>query len=118
MSQNDKSDEFYVALGECYNALNDAYWAASTIDAKDIILGCMRHVSDLRDIMLLQDLTKRNTAFKEAEEQIAVGNKRLEKLKEDIDNLINKIDAITKVVTTIGKILSLKNSIPGLSTIV
>lgn len=118
MPQNDKSEEFYIALGECYNALNDAYWAASTIDAKDIILGCMRHISDLRDIMLLQKLDERTAAFKEAEEQISVGNKRLEKLKEEIDNLINKIDAITKVINTIGKILSLKNSIPGLKLII
>lgn len=113
------SDEkqFYEALGECYNALDDAYWAASSIEVKDNILGCIRHVSDMRDIMLLNKLEDRTAEFGKVAEKIAAGNKRLEKLKDQIDDLINKIDAITKVVATISKVISFKALIPGLGAI-
>lgn len=114
----DKSNEFAVALGECFNALDDAFWAASSMETKDRIVGCMRHVAEMRDVMMLQDMDARSTAFAKAAERIAAGNKRLEKLKEDIDDLINKVDAITNVIGTIGKVLSLKSFIPGLSAII
>lgn len=101
-----KAEEFRIALEECWNALNEAYWVSSTMEAKDAITGCLDHISDLIDIMQLASFTQRTAQFQAVADQIEIGNKKLTKLKEDIDDLIKKVSTITKVLATIEKVFS------------
>ena len=100
------NDEFRMALEDCWSALNIAYWASSTAAAKDAIFGCLDFVSDLLDVAYVNDFQSRTTQFSNLADEIEVGNKKLSQLKKDIDKLIHKVDSITKVLTTIEKVIS------------
>lgn len=107
-----KANEFRIALEECWNALHDAYWASSTADAKDTITGCSRFISDLLDVMYLQDIKARTNSFTALAAEIEVGNKKLKELQDHIDKLIHNVGAITKVVSSIEKVITYIPLIP------
>lgn len=102
----DNAKEFRIALEECWSDLKEAYWASNTNQAKDEITGCREYVSELLQVMYIKELSARTENFNKMASNMAIGNKKLEKLKDDIDKLIGKIDTITKVVESLGKVLS------------
>jgi hypothetical protein len=104
MSVNN-NDEFRAALEDCWNALNSAYWASNTTGAKDKITGSADFVSALLDVMYVQSFQERSTRFGAIAGKIAIGNTKLKELKEEIDSLIQQIDAITNVISTIDRVL-------------
>lgn len=104
--KENQANEFRVALEECWNALNDAYWVANTNEAKDNITGCSNFISDLIDVMYTQEFSSRTNQFNKLAEKIEIGNKKLKELKKKIASLIQRIEAITKVISTIERVMN------------
>jgi hypothetical protein len=70
-----------------YNKLNDAYWAASTVEAKDQIHGAKDLVDQILDLLDQADLKSDNDA-------IATMTQTLKSCVKDLNDLQNKLDAI------------------------
>lgn len=106
-------DEMLVCFDECYNALSQSYWEASTIEGKDQIIGCLEFVSDLIDILLIRDLTSRTEQYEEAAPAIAQGKKKLDELKAEIDRLVHRVATVTRVIGAIERALKIWRFLPG-----
>lgn len=110
--KENQANEFRTSLEECWNALNEAYWASTTNEAKDAITGCSDFISDLIDVMYVQEFASRTAQFNNLAEKIEVGNKKLKELKKKIASLIHKIQAITNVISTIEKVMKFLPLLP------
>jgi hypothetical protein len=75
-----------------YNSLKDAYWAASTMEAKDEIHGAEDLVNGILDILDREDIESDNDA-------IACLTKGLKDSIKDLSDLQNKLDSIVHNVS-------------------
>ncbi len=90
---------------DLYNQLNDGYWSATSIDAKDRIRGISEIVYDILIDINRADLTSRTPEYVELEKAVEYVNKRLDKLKEEIDSIIKKLKLAGQIVNGIDKAL-------------
>ena len=99
--------EVHDAYAALYKYLDDAYWAASTIEGKDFIRGAADAVSDCVTALDVEDIKSRTADFKRLSEQVQMTQTKLNKLKEQIDDIIHKVDVAKSVTDAIGKAVSL-----------
>lgn len=104
--------EFRRALEECRSDLKEAYWSSNTDQAKDRITACREFVSDLLRVMYISEFAGRTEEFEEMADRFTIGNQKLEKLKEDIDELIERFETASKVMKSIEKVLGYIPLIP------
>jgi len=89
------------------NKLDEAFKAASTLDAKDKIYSAMEVIQDELNALIAAGL-KDNAAQYEAQTQIFKDSKaELEKLKNQIDTLISFIKIASEVISTLSSVIAL-----------
>jgi hypothetical protein len=94
------------AYSDLLDDLNDAYWAASSIDTKDQIYGMIEAVGGIISELDSADLNSRDAAYGVLVTNIASLNKQLEALQKGINSLISRINTSASVISDITKILS------------
>ena len=104
---NPTQQDVYAAYGELYQALTDAYWAASTIVDKDRMRGAADAVFDVLTALNQAEIKSRTQEYANLKTQVDVVTKKVTVLQEDIDSIIHKIDIATNVVQGITKALDL-----------
>jgi hypothetical protein len=110
-SQDDLSalqKTYYAA----YNALRDAYWAASTIEAKDEIHGAEDLVNQILDALDRADLESDNAAIADLTKSLKDSMNDLSKLQNKLDGIVHNVSiantavqAITAALTVAAKIV-------------
>jgi hypothetical protein len=95
------------AYSDLLDDLNDAYWAAGTLDAKDQIKGISDEVTALITQLDSADLATRNAAFTALSNQVSGVNKQLQTLQTQISGIISKINTATAIVSDITKVVSI-----------
>ena len=102
-SKQDLNDAYSDLLDD----LNEAYWAAASLDAKDQIKGVIDIVTDALTALDAADLTVRDAAYAALSNQVASVNGQLEALQAKINGIINRINVATSVITDITNVVSL-----------
>jgi peptidoglycan hydrolase CwlO-like protein len=93
-------------FAELLDDLNRAYWAASTLAAKDQIKGVLEIVADAITTIDATDLSTKNAAYAALGTEVVSVNKQLQKLQAEIDGLISDIKTATAVVSDITQAVS------------
>lgn len=107
-------DELEDSMGSLYAALNEAYWAASTIESKDRIRGAQDLVFDILTSLNVADIKARSSDYTALKGQFTVVQKKLDGLKSDIDEIIHTVTVATKVTDAIGKSLKTISGFTGM----
>ena len=94
-------------LWELHGALREAYKAANTLEHKDRIFAVMEVVSDEINALVSMSLQQKNKEYTAVTAQMKEVSGKLQKLKEDIDDMIKYIGVATNVINGIGRILPL-----------
>ncbi|GDY19777.1 hypothetical protein LBMAG56_11220 [Verrucomicrobiota bacterium] len=102
------------AMQNLYDTLTDAYWAASTIEAKDRIYGAEEVVFDIVTELQREDLEANTAAFKAAGEKVAAAMGKVEQLKQDIDKLVHAMKVAVKVAAALDKGVQLASKYFGI----
>jgi hypothetical protein len=96
-----------------YNSLNDAYWAASTGEAKDEIHGAQDVVNQVLDTLDTADLESDNAAMATLTQNLKDSMKDLSDLQNKLNAIVHSvaiantaIQAITDALTAAGKIVA------------
>jgi|ERR1039458_9031123 hypothetical protein len=94
-----------------YNSLNDAYWAASTVEAKDQIHGAKDLVNQVLDTLDQADLEADNAAIATLTQSLNASIKDLSDLQKDLDAIVHNVaiastamQAIDAALTVAGKV--------------
>jgi hypothetical protein len=95
------------AYSELLNDLNDAYWAASSMDAKDQLYGFIEAITSLVAQLNATDLKSRDAAYSALAVQVASVNKQLDALQKQINSLINRINTVAKIVADVAKVVAI-----------
>jgi hypothetical protein len=104
---NPTQQDVHDAYGELYQALTNAYWAASTIVDKDRIRGAADAVFDILTALNRAEIKSRTQDYADLKTQVDAITKKLTALQQDIDSINHKIDIATNVVQRITKALDL-----------
>jgi hypothetical protein len=102
-TQQDVQDAFQ----KLYDGLNDAYWAASTIQDKDRLRGAADVIFEILSQLTVSDIRSRSIEFSQLKATFDSVQARLEKLQKDIDGIIHNVSVATNVVAGITKALEL-----------
>lgn len=105
-SQQDLHD----ALGGLAQELDDAYWAASTIEGKDMIRGAASAVSDCLVQLDVDDIKTRTAEYLKLKEDLNSATEKLGQIKDAIDGIVHKVDTAKSVVNGIGKAVEIISS--------
>ena len=106
----DLSDAYSALLGD----LNDAYWAASSLEVKDQLYGIIEAVTSLITQLVAADLASRDAAYAALVAQVAAVNKKLDVLQQQINSMINRINTAATIVSDVAKVLAVAATvIPG-----
>ncbi len=102
---NPTDSELRDAYQDLYNQLDEAYWASTTIEAKDSIRGISEVVSDILTEINRADLSSRTEEYVALEKSIKDVNKSIDKLKKEIDKIIKKVKLAGQILNAIDKAL-------------
>ena len=99
--------ELHDAYSDLYDAINQAYWVASTIEDKDRIHDMAESVYDIISDLNAADIKSRNADYTTLTKSVTAVNARLQLLQTDINSIIHKVDVATQVVNAATKAMSL-----------
>ncbi len=102
----DTQQDVQDAYSDLYDALNDAYWAASTIEGKDLLHGLAEAVYDIDSQLNVADVKSRDDEFKQLTTSVGIVNAKLQTLQTEIDGIVHNISVATSVVNATVKVLS------------
>lgn len=111
MLSRDDIEALQKTFGDLYAKLNSAYWAASTIEAKDQIHGAIDVVNGVLDQLDQAGLEADNEAIKELTDSLQVVNKDLDDLQEQLDQIVHNVKVAAEVVGAIDKAVSIAGKI-------
>lgn len=110
-TKQDLDDAYSVLL----NDLNDAYWAAGDLTAKDQIYGLIEALNAMLTELDAADLESRDAAYAALLQQVTVVNKGLQSLQKQIDSIIKKINTAAAIISDVTKVLTIAAKVlPGL----
>jgi len=89
------------------DSLDDAYWEASDISAKDLVHGLQTQVGEILDAIVQQQLATNTAAFAALGAKITTTNAGLKKIQAQIDDITKNIATAGKVLGAINTVLSL-----------
>jgi len=98
--------EAFEALGEAYDALDKAYWAASTLTDKDRIYGLSTVILDEYNALAREGLAANTATYKSASAGLKAAKAKIAKLRDDINDMVHAIAIATQVVKVLGKVLA------------
>lgn len=101
------SQQLNDAYSKLLDDLNDAFWAANTLEAKDQIKGFSEIVTDVITTLDATDLSTRDAQFAAAQTQVTSVNKQLQTLQQQINGIISKINTATAIVSDVTQAISL-----------
>ena len=90
-----------------FNALGDAYWAASDLNAKDQIQGARDAVHKILTNIHRAQLEKDTAQLVTLSPYVTKTNDALKDLQTDISKIVKKIEVASEVESAIAKVLSL-----------
>jgi DUF1680 family protein len=96
-----------AAFQSLYDGLTQAYWSASTIEAKDRIYGVEEIVFDILTDLEKNDLESDYDAFKTVKANVAPVLKKLDALKKEIDDVIQAVKVATEVAGYLDQAIKL-----------
>ena len=99
-------DDYRNALSDLHDQLNQAYWYASTIEAKDALNGLSQAVADILTEVNVEALDENTDKYKPLKEKIDAVNKKLKSVKAQIDGWVHAISIATEVVKIIDQALA------------
>lgn len=103
----EKIAKMRTPLQELYDLLDEAYWAATSIEAKDRFRGISEVISDILTDFNRADISARTKEYLALKKEIVNVNKKLKKLKKEIDDLIKKVKLAGKVAKAIDKVINI-----------
>jgi hypothetical protein len=92
---------------QLFNTLGDAYWAASDLAAKDQIQGARDAVHQILTAITQAQIEKDTAELVKLGPTVDKTNLALKKLKDDINNIVKKIQVAADIENAIAKVLSL-----------
>jgi hypothetical protein len=102
------------AYSDLLGDLNDAYWAASSLDVKDQLYGIIEVVTSLVTQLVATDLASRDAAYAALVAQVSSTNKKLDALQQQINSMISRINTATTIVSDVAKVLAVAAKVlPG-----
>lgn len=111
MVSKDDLKALQKAFDKLYTSLNDAYWAASTMEAKDQIHGAKDLVSQVLDQLVHAHLQSNNAAMEGLTESLNSSIKDLKDLQGQVDQIVHSVSvadsalqAIDDALTVAGKV--------------
>lgn len=107
VSPQPQQGDIYTAYKNLYDSLNDAYWAASTIEAKDRIAGQRDQVYTVIMDLVADDIKSRTADFQALRTKVNDVNKRLKVLSDEIAQLVARVSTANAVVSGIAQVLGL-----------
>ena len=102
------------AFQELYNQLRQAYWAASTIEAKDQIYGVKEVVYDILLELQKEKIESDTPRYKEIKGQIEAATKKIDALRKEIDTIVHAVKIAGAVAKGIDKAIELARKFVGL----
>jgi DNA repair exonuclease SbcCD ATPase subunit len=113
-SNSPTRQELQNAFQQLYDGLTQAYWSASTIEAKDRIYGVEEVVFDVLTDLAREDLDSRTQVYEDVAINVKSALTKLDRLKEDIDQLIHAVKVASEVAGVIDKAVKLATKFFGL----
>jgi hypothetical protein len=95
------------ALQQLYDTLNQAYWVATTIDAKDAINGAAQAVSDILTTLNQGALDSNTAQYTTLKSTVTAVNNKLITIKSQVNNWIHAISVAGQVAGAIDQALNL-----------
>ena len=95
--------EVQAAVQALYDSLSQAYWSASTIDAKDRIYGTEEVLLDTLTNLAREDIEDRTETFEAALENVKPVLARLDQLRADLDKIIHAVKVAAQVADAIDQ---------------
>jgi hypothetical protein len=111
---NPTQQDVQAAFQDLYDNLSQAYWSASTIDAKDRIYGIEEIVFDVLTDLEKNDLETDDDAYKQVKADVSPVLDKLAALKKDIDNVIQAVKVATQVAGFLDKAIKLASKYFGI----
>jgi hypothetical protein len=96
-----------VYYQKLFEALGDAYWAASDLNAKDQIQGARDAVHQILTGITQAQLDQDTSELIKLGPTVEKTNIALEKLRDDINTIVKKIQVAAEIENAIAKVLSL-----------
>ena len=93
------------AFQQLYDSLTSAYWAASTIENKDLIRGCADVVFQILSQLTVDDIKSRSADFQQLKSSVQSVSNKLQQLESEIDGIIHNIQIASSVAGGITKAL-------------
>jgi hypothetical protein len=94
------------AYSDLLDDLNEAYWAAGTLEVKDQLYGAIEAVSDVISALDAADLQTRDARYASLVANVTNVNKQLGKLQQDINMMISRINTAAAIVSDVAKVVS------------
>ena len=94
-----------------YNRLKDAYWAASTIEAKDQIQGARDLVNAILDTLDRADLLSDNAAMANFTQSLKATVSDLGDLQKQLDHIVHNVTVATQAIDAISEAFSVAGEI-------
>jgi chromosome segregation ATPase len=104
ISEDDRS-ALQKAFDSLYTDLNDAYWAASTTEAKDKIHGAKDLVSQVLDELDQAESAANSTAMASLAQSLNSSIKDLSNLQKELDQIVHNVAAASTALQAIDKAL-------------
>lgn len=101
------SDEMWEALDQLRRALNMAYWEIADQTEADRILALAQDVDSIQDSIDREEIIKNADAYKDLKLRVKAVNERLTAAKDKIDDIVQKVETVTKVIGRIEKVVKL-----------
>jgi hypothetical protein len=101
------------AFQQLYDSLTSAYWAASTIENKDLIRGCADVVFEILSQITVDGIKARSADFQKLKASVDSVTNKLQGLQTQIDGIVHNIQIASNVAGGITKALSLATQFFG-----
>jgi chromosome segregation ATPase len=104
-------DDLKSAYSSLLKDLNDAYWAAADLTAKDQIYANIETVTSVLSQLNAADLQARNSQYTALSQQVATVNKALTELQQQINTIISRISTAATIASDITKVLDIATKV-------
>jgi hypothetical protein len=91
-------NDYIDALEQLHDLLDDAYWAATTIDAKDAFNGLSQAIFDILTTLEAGAIESATPQYVALKADVDAVNTKLDAVQVQVNNWIHKIDLANKVV--------------------
>jgi chaperonin cofactor prefoldin len=99
-------DTLQSTFHELRDKLNDAFFAATTTEAKDAIEGPLDTIDDVLDNLDKADLESDNAAIQSLSKALSDSTKQLQDLQKQLDKIVHSEAIVADVIGGIDKALS------------